>query len=482
MELVQPKLCRNSLCHRLGVTGQHDRFAYTGVFQRTDGSSTVWLDHVCNDQTACIAAVHCNVHDRAHLGHGGGGKPQLFHQTGIAAGNGIAVYGGSHAVAAQLFHAGHPCRVKGLAVGIFDAQGDGMSGPALCKGGGFHELFRCNTRCGVDAHHCKAALRQGAGLIEYDHPGTCQLFQIGRAFDEDAAGARAADAPKEAQRDRDDQRTRAGDDEEGQCTVDPVAKAGGLAEHQKHQRRQECQRQSAVAHRRGIDPRKAGDEVLCPRFFHAGVLHQIQNFGNGGFAKFPGGADPEQTGHVDTAADDLIPGGSIAGQALAGEGSGVQRRSTFHDHAVDGHPLTGLYHDDAADLDLVRVDLLQLTVRRLDVGVVRADVHQGTDGLAALAHGNALEQLAHLIEQDNGTAFQIFAQSKCAHRGNRHQEALVKGLAVLDALDRFAQNVLADYDVGDQVEHQLYKGGQRRQQCQHDLQNDQQRQRKQDLL
>ena len=77
--------------------------------------------------------------------------------------------------------------------------------------------------------------------------------------------------------------------------------------------------------------------------------------------------------------------------------------------------------------------------------------------LAALAHGVALEQLADLVEDDNGTALHIIAQRKRAHGGNGHQEALVKGLAVLDAQQCLAEHIPADHQIGDAVEQQLHR-------------------------
>ena len=45
------------------------------------------------------------------------------------------------------------------------------------------------------------------------------------------------------------------------------------------------------------------------------------------------------------------------------------------DDAVERNLFARLHDDDAADRDLIRVDLLELAVL-LDVGVVRADVHR----------------------------------------------------------------------------------------------------------
>ena len=149
-----------------------------------------------------------------------------------------------------------------LAVSSLDAQGDGVLRPALGQRSGFHEAVFGTALRGIDLGDFEGALRQGAGLIKDDDAGIGQLFQIGRALDEDAAGGSAADAAEEAQRDGDDQCAGAADDEEGEGAVDPVAEAGGLAHQQQNDGRNEGQRQRAVADRRGIHPGKAGDEVL----------------------------------------------------------------------------------------------------------------------------------------------------------------------------------------------------------------------------
>ena len=410
------------------------------------------------------------MHDSAHALHGGHGDAQLFHQAGVTGGNGLAVHLRGHAMAAQLLHVRDPGGVDGLAVGSFDAQGDGVLGPAFRQRSGFHQCGVGHALGGVDAGDLKGALRQGAGLIEHHNAGVCQLFQIGRAFDEDAAGGSTADAAEKAQRDGDDQRTGAADDKEGQSAVDPIVKAGGLSHEQQHHRRQESQRQCAVADSGGVHPGKAGDKVFCPRLFHAGIFHQIEDLRDGRFAKFLSGAHLQQAGHVYAAADDLVPGVHVPGQDLAGQGGSVQGRSALHDDAIDRHPLAGLHHDDRAHLDLIRVYLLQLAVLALDIGVVRADVHQAGNALAALAHSHALEQFADLVKDDNGAALHIVAQRKRAHGGHCHQEALVKGLAVLDALQRLTQHVPAHHKVGDAVERQLYRHGQGGQKLEHDHQ------------
>ena len=435
------------------------------------------LDHIGDQQITGVPAVNGNVHDGAGFVHGGGGQAKLSHQAGVAGGDHLAVHLGGDAMAAQFLHIGDAARIDLFAVSGLDAQGDGMLGPALRQRSGFHQSILGGALRGVDAGDLEGALGQGAGLVKDHDAGAGQLFQVGGTLDQDAAGGGTADAAEEAQRDGDDQRAGTADDQEGQGAVDPVAEAGGLAQEQQHDGRQESQRQRAVADSRGVHPGKAGDEVFGTGLFHAGVLHQIENFRDGGLAELLGGLHLQQAGHVHTAADDLVSGLDVAGQALTGQGGGVQGGSALHDDTIDGHPLAGLHHDHGADLHVIGVHLLQLAVLAFHVGVVRADVHQAGNALAALAHRHALEQLADLVEDDNGTAFHIVSQRKGAYGGHGHQEALIKGLAVLDALQRLAQHVPAHHQIGDAVEQQLHRGREGRQELEHDHQ----RQRNEDL-
>ena len=478
MVLVQTQLIGDRSGYRLGVTGQHHGLADACGLQAPDGLRAVGLDHVCDEQITGVLPLDGHMHEGARLGHFRGGEAQFCHQAGVAGGNGFAVHLCCHAVAAQLLDIGDAAGVDVPAVSGLDAQGDGVFGPALGQGGGLHEGVFGDTVFGVDAHDLEGALGQGAGLIKDHDPGAGQLFQIGGAFDEDAAGAGTADAAEEAQRDGDDQSAGAGDDEEGQSAIDPVAEAGGLAHQQQDHRRDERQSQCAVADGGGVHAGKTGDEVLGAGLLHAGIFHEVEDLGDRGLAKFLAGAHLEQAGHVHTAADDLVAGLHIAGQALAGQGCGVQGRSALHDHAVDGHTFAGLDHDHGADFDIIGVHLFQLAVCVLDVGVVGADVHQAGDALAAFADGHALEQLTDLVKEDDGAALDIVAQRERAHGGNGHQEALVERLAVLDALERLAQDIPAHHEVRDEVEHQLHRGGE----CGQELQDHDQDDRCDDLI
>ena len=391
------------------------------------------------------------------------GDAQLLHELAVAGGDGYAVHLGSDAVAAELLHIRDAAAVNGPAVGALQAFADGMGGGALRQRRVLQQLGLVHLVV-VDGGDLEHAPGQGAGLIEHHALYLRQRLQIVGALDKDALLAGTADTGEEAQGDADHQRAGTAGDEERQGAVDPLLPLAVHTARQPDHRRQHRQRQRTVTHHGGVDAGKLGDKVLGAGLAGAGILHQLQNFGHGGLAKHLGGADPQNAGHVDAAADDLVALVGIPGQALAGEGAGVQGRGALHNDAIEGDLLAGLHHDDRADGHLIRVHLHQLSVL-LDVGIVGTDVHQGADVLAALAHGVALEQLADLVKQHDGDGFVVVAaffidgQREGADGGHGHQEILVEHPAVEDAAPRLPQNVIANDGVDRQVQRQPQPAG-----------------------
>ena len=149
----------------------------------------------------------------------------------------------------------------------------------------------------------------------------------------------------------------------------------------------------------------------------------------------------------------------MAGHGLAGEGGGVELRGSFDHDTVYGHAFAGLDHDDIADSHFVGIDLSERAIA-FDVGVVGGDIHHGGDGFAALTHGVALEQLAHLVEEHDGGAFGHVRvgigekhHRKRADRGHGHEEAFVECLAATDVAPCLEEHVVPRDEVGDEIEH-----------------------------
>ena len=260
----------------------------------------------------------------------------------------------------------------------------------------------------VDGGDLKDTPGQGAGLVE-DHGGHVgQGFQVVGALDQDTGPAGSADTGEEGKGNGDHQGAGTGHDQEGQGTINPLAPKGGAAQNQADNGRKDCQGQGRIAHHGGIDPGELGDEILGLGLPGGGVFHQVQNLGDGGFTELLGGADFQNAIEVDAAADDFVAGLCLPGDALAGEGGGIQGGGALLYNAVDGDLFAGLDHDNGADFHLVRVHLFKNPVM-LDIGVVRADVHQLADVPAALAHGVALEELANLVEEHHADGLYVVA-------------------------------------------------------------------------
>ena len=50
--------------------------------------------------------------------------------------------------------------------------------------------------------------------------------------------------------------------------------------------------------------------------------------------------------------------------------------------------------------------------------------------------------------------FTVYRNGNRADRSDRHQQALVKGLSVLDSFKRLDQNIISDHQIRDQIENE----------------------------
>ena len=154
----------------------------------------------------------------------------------------------------------------------------------------------------------------------------------------------------------------------------------------------------------------------------------------------------KHTCHVDAAADDFFSLGNVTRKALTSQCTRIQRRFSFSNNTIDRHLFTRLYNDCRSDRDLIRIDLLQLSVT-LYIRVIRTDIHQVTDISSALSNCIALEQLADLIKQHNSYTFLIIAKQNGADSRDRHQKVFIKYLLIADTFPRLFQNIVSDHQV-----------------------------------
>ena len=360
-------------------------------------------------------------------------------------------------MASGLLHLGEAALVQLALPGAPQRLGDGVVRELLGEGGGGEELLLADAFRGPQLPDGEAALGQGAGLVEDHGLHLGEILQMVAALHQDAALGGPADAAEEAQRHGDDQRAGAGDDQEDEGPVEPVLPHGANQEARQHggepedEGRDQEEGQGRDDHAGGIVMGEAGDEGLALGLAIAGVLHQLQDPGDGGLLAGLRHLDAEKPRLVDAAAEDLVPAVHVPGHGLAGESGGIQGGAALGDGAVQRHPLAGLHHDGLAHGHVLHVHLFDVTVP-FHEGGVRPQVHQLADGGPGAVHGHILEELTGLVEEHDEDGLGVVPGAVGAHGGESHQEVLVKDLAVDDAKDGLAQHVVADDEEGDQVE------------------------------
>ena len=175
----------------------------------------------------------------------------------------------------------------------------------------------------------------------------------------------------------------------------------------------------------------------------------------------------QHTGHIDAAAENFFSLEHVARYAFSCQGTRIQAGRTRDDDAVNRHFFTGLHDDNRTDFDFVRVYLFQFAIG-FDIGIIGPNIHQFADVAAAFADGIALEQFTNLVKEHNGNRFRIiavFIDSQCQgpHRRHGHEKIFVKHLTVANPLHGFAQYIIADNAVGNDIGCQPFPAADRKQ-------------------
>mgnify|MGYP007089783768 CR=1 FL=1 len=95
------------------------------------------------------------------------------------------------------------------------------------------------------------------------------------------------------------------------------------------------------------------------------VSDVAKDFGYGGFPKFLCGLDVQDTGLVDTTADDLHSRLHLPGHGFSGQDRSVQGGKAFENRTVQRDALSRFHNNGFSDLNLVRVNLNQFQDQRL---------------------------------------------------------------------------------------------------------------------
>ena len=189
-----------------------------------------------------------------------------------------------------------------------------------------------------------------------------------------------------------------------------------LRRNQAHLRSQEqaktwqySQCQCRIHNDRGINPGKLCDEIFRPGLLLGGLLHQLQNLGNGGILKGLQGLYTKHALSIDTAGNNLFSGEYLSGDGLSGKGCRIYHAFSLTDNAVHRHSFSRLYQKHIPYFYLIRIHGIYGAVFSFNVGQLRYNIHQLLNGLSAFSYRIALEKLSHLIEDHYRHRFRKFS-------------------------------------------------------------------------
>ena len=301
----------------------------------------------------------------------------------------------------------------------------------------------------MDRGHLERAARQCPGLIKNNSFRLSKRLQIVAAFHKNAAFGRAADTAKKAERYRNNQCARAGNDQKRKRARHPDTEHP----HTK-QRREHSQQHGADHDGRRVVTREFGNKVFRLCFFRTGIFYKIQNLGDGGFSKFLCNTYTQQAALIHTAADDVTACAHIPRQRFACERRCINSGISVQNYTVQWDAFSCFDNDGVTHRHVVRVNLFQFAVT-FNIGVIGPDVHQSCNGLTRTPHRIALEQLTHLIKQHDLYRFGKFLQTKSANSCQCHQKIFIKYLPVSDIPYGFPHDVPPDDCVDRKIKDEL---------------------------
>ena len=325
--------------------------------------------------------------------------------------------------------------------GTHDGARHRMRRVLLC-GGGAGEYLLLRSACGrEDARYTEVALGERACLVKDDSVRAGERVEIGAALDEEPRTGCRAKPREEGERNGDDEGAGAGDDEEGQRTVDP--RREGVSHDE---RRQDGDGESGAYDDGGIDARKARDERLRARLLIRRLLHEIQNARRSGLRIGGRDADGQHARDVDAAAEERISRTYGARQGLSREGGSIERALSCGHRPVEWHALTRIDADHAADGDRLGMYDFLAPVHE-DVRRVGADVHERRDGAACALDSTILQELTELVEQHDGGGLGVVGEREGAERGGAHEKVLAKEMPLPQIYGGAPEHIGTDEDI-----------------------------------
>ena len=298
---------------------------------------------------------------------------------------------------------------------------------------------------------------EGPSLVKNDGADFGKRFHIVGTLHQDALARCTTNASEERKGHTEYQCTWAADHQEHQRPIKPDDKTFTISAIE--ERGNQCQADGGKYHNGCVNAGKLGDKVLTLGFVFAGILHQINDFGDGTLSKILGGAHTDDAVEIDATRNHFVALIEVSWGTLACESYGVKAGFTLYDYAVQRDFFAWFDNDGFAYGHLFWRNSPHFSVA-FHVGDIGTDIHQLGDAGAALSFSISFKEFPNLEEKHYEDGFRILMlptekpDAEGSNGGDGHEKILVEHVPVHDAFARLFYGAPAKYQIGNQVHQQ----------------------------
>ena len=303
-----------------------------------------------------------------------------------------------------------------------DRAPDGMLRPRLERRGQLEDILARRVAQRDHFDDLRRAGRHRPRLVERDAPDRAGTLEIQPALDQNSAARRARERRDNRHGRRNDERARAGDDQQHQRAVEPRRK--GLTKRQRHA---DGHPHRQKQHQRRVVARESLDERLGRCLLRLGRLDESDDPRQRGVAPEPRDTDVQRSGTVDAPGIDVIAWFLVHGQRLTRDRRLIHEALPGDDRAVEGHLLARRHQHNLADANLVDRNG-HVALRAAHQRSKRRQIHQGPNRVPRPIHAAELEPLRQREEEDHGGAFRPLANGNRTDDGDQHEHIDVEGV------------------------------------------------------
>ena len=426
MDLVDADLARDRLGGRPVVAGQHDQMLDPARPQIADHARSLRPHRIGHRDQAADVPLVADHHDRPtgllerrrpidRLA----GLLAALHEVAVRAEpEGLAPEAADNALALEDLYLLRRRDLDPARLAMLDDRlGERVRAAGLERRGALDQLPLAVPVEGNDPDHGRLPPAQRAGLVERHGPERGRLLDVGAAFDQHPVPRRGGERRHDAHRRRDHERTGAGDHQQDERPVEPVA-----PRRAEQQRRHHEDGERERDHRWRVHAGELLDPLLGPGAPAVRSLDHAGDAGERGIFGRLGALDLERAVAVDGAGEHLAARLLGDRDALAGDRRLVDRARSDHDAAVERDALARPDDEARADRRFRGRDLPLLAGGRQGAHGRRCQVEQRRDRAACPADAPALERERQGEEKGDRRGLEPFTDADRARDRDHHQE------------------------------------------------------------